>query len=159
MKLISKKIKAGIGVGELKFGISKDNVKKILGEPENREKYSYSNSEKDLTETWYYKGLGLNISFDEEDNWRLCLITIESETYILQNQIFIGKDKKEILSKLKKLEIIDIEYEDMSTIESPTHELYSSDSLGINFWFDYNKLTEIQISPLFIDNETIKWPE
>ena len=47
----------------------------------------------------------------------------------------------------------------MATIESPTHELYSSDCLGINFWFDYNKLTEIQISPLFIDNNTIKWPE
>ena len=47
----------------------------------------------------------------------------------------------------------------MSTVENPTHELYSSDSLGINFWFDDNKLSEIQVSPLFVDNETIKWPE
>jgi len=159
MKQISKKIKTGIGVGELKFGISKDEAKKILGEPDECEKYSYSNTEKDLTEIWYYKDLGLNISFDEEEDWRLGLITIESETYLFENKIFIGQNKNEILSKLKNLKIIDIEYEDMSTVENPTHELYSSDSLGINFWFDDNKLSEIQVSPLFVDNETIKWPE
>ncbi|QXP78836.1 hypothetical protein [Winogradskyella sp. HaHa_3_26] len=159
MKQISKKIKTGIGVGELKFGISKDDAKQILGEPDDCEKYSYSNTEKDLTEIWYYKNLGLNISFDEDEDWRLGSITIESETYLFENSIFIGQDKNEILSKLKNLKIIDVEYEDMSTIENPTHELYSSDTLGINFWFDNNKLSEIQINPLFIDDETIKWPE
>jgi|TARA_B110000240_G_C13145312_1_gene302869 hypothetical protein len=159
MKQISKKIKTGIGVGELKFGISKDDAKKILGEPDDCEKYSYSNTEKDLTEIWYYKNLGLNISFDEDEDWRLGSITIESETYLFENSIFIGQDKNEILSEFKNLKIIDVEYEDMSTVENPTHELYSSDTLGINFWFDNNKLSEIQISPLFIDDETIKWPE
>ncbi|WGD33692.1 hypothetical protein [Olleya sp. YS] len=159
MKQIFKKIKTGIGVGELKFGVSKDQAKKILGEPDDFEKYSYSNTEKDLTEIWYYKDLGLNISFDEEEDWRLCLITIESKTYLFENKIFIGQNKNETLSELKNLKIIDIEYEDMSTLENPTHELYSSDSLGINFWFDNNKLSEIQVSPLFKDNETINWPE
>lgn len=101
----------------------------------------------------------MNISFDEEDNWRLGLITIESEIYLLENRIFIGQEKKEILSELKSLKIIDIEYEDMSTVENSTHELFSSDTLGINFWFDYDKLSEIQLSPLFIDDEKIKWPK
>ena len=159
MKQISKEINPGIGVGELKLGISKENVRDILGEPDNCEKYSYSNTDKDLTENWDYKDLGLNISFDQEDNWKLCLITIESETYLLGNDIFIGQEKNKVLSDLENLKITDIEYEDMSTVEYPTHELFSSDTLGINFWFDYNKLTEIQISPLFVDDETIKWPE
>ncbi|QXP59018.1 hypothetical protein [Olleya sp. HaHaR_3_96] len=159
MKDISKKIKPGIGVGELKFGMSKNDAKKILGEPDSSEKYSYTNTEKDFTENWYYSDLGLNISFDEEDNWKLGLITIESEIYVFENSIYIGQEKNEILNELISLKITDIEYEDMETIENPTHELYSSDTLGINFWFDYNKLSEIQISPLFIDNETIKWPE
>ena len=47
----------------------------------------------------------------------------------------------------------------MSTVESPTHELISSDQLGINFWFDEDTLSEVQWGPLFVDDETIKWPE
>jgi hypothetical protein len=159
MKQISIEIKPGIGIGELKLGISKDKATEILGIPEKRDKYSYSNTDKDLTETWFYEKLGLNISFDEEDKWKLSLITIESEPYSLGKHICIGQEKKKVLSELEILKITDIEYEDMSNIESPTHELFSSDKLGINFWFDYDKLTEIQISPLFIDDNTIKWPE
>lgn len=159
MKQLLQKIQIGIGIGKLKFGITRDSVKEILGEPESCEKYSYSNTEKDLTETWYYTSLGINLGFDQEDDWRLGLITLESGTYFFDNKIFIGQEKKEVLSEIQNLNISDIEYEDMSSIESPTHELYSSDSIGINFWFDYNKLTEIQIAPLFVDDETIKWPE
>ena len=76
MKQLSKKIKLGIGIGELKFGITRDSVREMLGEPESCEKYSYSNTEKDLTESWYYTTLGISVGFDEEDNWRLGLIII-----------------------------------------------------------------------------------
>ncbi len=158
MIYVPKTIIPGIGLGELKFGITMDKVFQIIGEPERREKYSYSESNIDLTETWYYNALGFNVGFDEDENWKLILIAVKSEIYKL-NQIFIGQTKNIVLSELYKLEIKDIEYEYMGTIENPTHELISSDTLGINFWFDDEKLSEIQISPIFIDNETIKWPE
>lgn len=87
MKKKFKNIIPGAGLGELKFGISMDKAIQILGEPESIEKYSYTDSVEDLTETWYYKNLGINIGFNQEDNWRLTLITIKSEPYRLKKKI------------------------------------------------------------------------
>ena len=44
-------------------------------------------------------------------------------------------------------------------MESPSHELLASDFLGINFWFDEDQLSEVQWGPLFVDDESIDWPE
>ncbi len=41
MIYVPKTIIPGIGLGELKFGITMDKVFQIIGEPERREKYSY----------------------------------------------------------------------------------------------------------------------
>jgi hypothetical protein len=62
-------------------------------------------------------------------------------------------------NELRSKGITDLEYEDCSSEESPSHELLSSDSLGMNFWFDEDQLSEIQWGPLFVDDETIDWPE
>ena len=43
--------------------------------------------------------------------------------------------------------------------EAPSHELISSESLGINFWFDDDSVTEIQWGPYFNADESVQWPE
>ncbi|MCK5538944.1 MAG: hypothetical protein KAI79_19120 [Bacteroidales bacterium] len=62
-----KKIEIGKGLGELKFGMSRDEFKGILGEADKRNKFSYSGTENDLAETWYYYKLEISATFSDEN--------------------------------------------------------------------------------------------
>lgn len=152
-------IEEGQGLGVLKFGLERNAVELILGVPDEKKRYSYSKDEEDLTESWYYYSLDLFLGFDQEDDWRLVTIAITSTKYNFKGFSPIGLKKGELKSKLDTVGISDLEFEDYSSIENPSYELLSSDSLGINFWFDENRLSEVQWGPLFIDDETINWPE
>ncbi len=153
-------IEEGQGLGELKFGLERKQVELILGAPDEKETFSYSEEEEDdMTENWHYDDLELSLSFDEGDDWRLGTISITSSQYLLKGFAPIGLSKEDLETKLEALGIEDLEYEDWSPEESPAHELMASDSLGINFWFDEDKLSEVQWGPLWIDEETILWPE
>ena len=35
-------------------------------------------------------------------------------------------------------------FDDLSSIENPSHELIFSDKLEMNFWFDQNSLSQVQ---------------
>lgn len=152
-------IEEGQGLGVLKFGLERNEVELILGKPDEIESYSYSKDEEDLTENWHYDDLDLSLGFDEEDYWRLATIAITSSEYSFKGISPIGFSKDELKNELKIKGIVDLEFEDWSSKESPSHELLSSDSLRINFWFDENRLSEVQWGPLFLDDETIHWPE
>jgi len=154
-----KDIKSGLGLGIIKFGMSRDQVREILGEPDELELPPYSDEKEDQSETWHYDDFELSLGFDQEDNWRLGTLAITSENYELLGKGLIGLNKEELISELNSLKIDDLELEDWSSIDIPTQELLGSESLGINFWFEDNKLSEIQWGPLFIDENTIRWPE
>lgn len=151
-------IDEGQGLGVLKFGFDRKAVELILGKPDEIEDYSYQSDEEDLTENWHYDELDVSLGFDEEDDWKLTTISITSSNYIFKGIPLLGLSKEALKNELKAKGIIDLEYENLSSEELPTHELLSSDSLCINFWFDEDQVSEVQWGPLFIDDETIDWP-
>ena len=55
MKKALKEIKLGYGLGNLKFGMTRKEVELMLGKPSFIDKYSHSDSKKDLTESWQYE--------------------------------------------------------------------------------------------------------
>ncbi len=155
-----KYINPGIGLGELKFGMSQDEVKEILGLPNEIEIYQYlpNTEESEFSENWHYEELELSISFSSEDDWRINTISINSHHYSLWNSIKIGQSivqVEEILNKLKKANYI---CEDWSNLESPDHKLFELNEYYLNLWFDNKELSEIQWSPKFINDEEIDWP-
>lgn len=154
-----KQILSGIGLGELNFGMTRDQIESILGQPNEKEKYSYADLGDDFTENWHYDALELSLGFDQEDDWRLVTLAVTSKDYEFDGIIPIDLTKKELTSELNNIGINDLEYENWTTKESLSHELISSKKSGINFWFDENSLTEVQWAPLLIDDETIKWPD
>lgn len=157
--VVGNEIIEGVGLGKLKFGMEMNTVQLILGEPAEKDKYSYTKEGNDLTESWHYTNFELSLSFDQEDNWRLGGIAITSKDYKFHEFIPIGLSKTQLTFQLKKIKVNDLEHEKWATEEDPSHELLSSELLGINFWFDEDSLTEVQWGPLFLDEETIKWPE
>jgi hypothetical protein len=149
----------GIGLGKLKFGMSRDDVKAILGEPDHQETTHYGEDESDQSDAWEYHPLRLDLSFEEAEDWRLMIISVSSEDYHLKGSSLIGLDMDELMEELEVLGIKDLEIEDLSSEDHPNQKLISSESLAINFWLHENILEEIQWGPQFIDDETIQWPE
>lgn len=158
VKETQKEILPGIGLEDIRFGMQSNEVYSILGCPNEIEIYCYPGLPNDKSEKWYYKKDELSISFHEEDEWKLNTISINSDNCHFKNLIYGNQDLKSVKSILVELGFENFEFEDWSNIESPDHKLISIDQLEMNFWFDHEKLSEIQWGPLFSDNETIVWP-
>ncbi len=154
-----KEIKAGYGLGMLKFGISRAEVEKLLGKPDEIEEHSYSDTDDDVTETWHYDELELSLEFDKEEDWKLITMSVSSEFYEFMGKSLISVSEDKLISAFEELKIEDFEEEELSPIENPSQKLISLEDLGINFWFDNDVLLEIQWCVLFIDDDTIDWPK
>jgi len=158
MKEALKEIKPGYGLGVLKFGMSRAEVKLMLGEPSFIDKYSHSDSANDLTESWEYDQLELSLSFDEEENWKLTMISITADFYELGGKSFVGLPEDKLVEELNQLEFKDLDLEDCSEQDGQNHKVIEIEDKSINFWFIDGVLDEIQWSPFFIDDDTIDWP-
>ena len=156
MKKELKDIKPGIGLGNLKFGMSRAEVKLMLGEPSFIDKYSHSDSDEDLTESWDYEDLELSLSFDEDEDWRLTMMSVTSKHYNLEGVSLIGLKEKYLLQKLETFELGSLDVEETETDGQKVIEV---EEQSINFWLVDGVLDEIQWSPFFLDDDTIQWPK
>lgn len=158
MKDSIKEIKPGIGLGQLKFGMERDDVNSLLGEPTRVDTYAYSAEGNEMTEDWFYDSLGLSVSFDQEEGWKLTTVSIEKEGYLLGDIDLIGKTESELLEILKAKGFDDLEDDLLADEFGEEQQLISSEEKCVNFWLVDKKVNEVQWSPLFIDEDTIKWP-
>ncbi|RYD76381.1 MAG: hypothetical protein EOP53_14770 [Sphingobacteriales bacterium] len=151
-------IKIGQGLGDIKFGISREKLKEILGEPEETEAFSLGEDGFDTTESWHYDEFEFSASFDEEFDWKLVRIAISAPEAELNGEKIIGLTKDELLKKLEALDFCDLDFEDLSSADSTNQELVAADEYGMTFWLDNGVVSEIQWEPLFVDEDTIRWP-
>lgn len=159
MKKQLKEIKLGVGLGPIRFGMTKAEVKLILGKPSNAETFSYSDSDEDLTECWDYQDLELSLNFDEEENWKLTMISVTSKFYELEGISLIGLNGEQLLAQLNKLKIGKVEIEDFSEEDVFDNELIEIEDKSLSFWLNNDVLDEIQWTPFFIDEDTLNWPK
>ena len=107
-------VKIGIGLDQIKFGMERSEVLEILGEPTEKELFSYSEDEEDLTEVWHYDENEMSLSFDEADNWRLIMIAASDDTFELKGKDIVGRSYEDVLSILKELDLTNIETDEVS---------------------------------------------
>jgi len=149
----------GTGLGPIRFGMSRTDVHELLGEPDEKEQYTFSESLDDMTESWHYDELELSASFDEEENWRLVSLAASSDDFTLNGVTLVGMGREELLSHLKDWDIQDLEFEDLSTLDTPDHKLITSPENGLDLWLDHGILSEVQWSVVFLDDDTVAWPK
>ena len=155
-----KDILIGKGFDEIRFGMTREEVKKILGEPDEVDAYASSEEEEDNTEAYHYDDLELSVSFDEIDEWRLGSIAVSSPDALLEGTKLIGKSDDDLLAEISVFELGESEREDVSSPESPDHEVISFTEASINFWLENGAVSEIQFGPIWDDeNEEVMWPE
>ena len=133
------------GVGKLTFGQSEDDVKQLLGQPDETDTMEHEDGTTSLH--FMYYDIGLYLSFDSEDDFSLSDIEVDSDEFVLENQIRVGSTKDEVLAYLKKKGHNNPTIEDVSSDEDPDMELIAVDELGINFWLQDGEINSIQLSP------------
>jgi hypothetical protein len=152
-------VKVGNGLGDVLFGINKEKLKYLLGEPDEIDTYNASGDEDEfLTETWHYDEYEFSVSFDEEDNWRLTTFSISSPDCNINGHQLIGKKLDDVIKILDAENFGDNELENLSD-DNNEHKLISYVSSSLNLWFENNLLSEIQWGVLWTDEDTPKWPE
>lgn len=150
-------IKLGEGLGEIKFGMTREQVRMILGEPDDIDQYSDSDLEDDSSESWHYDELEISLSFDEDADWKLVTIAVSSSEYLFQGKKLIDLETTDLMKELEPFNLGASETEDWSSDEIPNHKLISYSDYQVNFWLEDGQLTEIQWGPLLSDDE-VKWP-
>ena len=132
-------IKPGIGLGDLRFGSTRDEVEVYLGKPDRLE----SELEPGACPMWYYDSIGVSISFDDDD-LRLNIIETSSPSATLNGHTLIGKTKDEVMSFIES-NISGSHEEERYDLDGDSRgcELYFS-SQSLHLWLEDDILTEIQ---------------
>lgn len=152
----NRAITPGKGVGEILLGMTRDQVEKLIGKPDEIEEIDYDDGESAVT--WFYYQLQIDLNFESEDDLKLSFISVENENYLLNGKIKVGMDKQAVLEACAELEFSTPELENFSTDDVPDQELIALEKENINLWFTDGKLDEIQFGPFWEDDETPIWP-
>ena len=161
MKKEIKEIIPGVGLGTLKFGMTRDEVKKLVGKQDEVENLpGFEEEVNDELESWHYDEHEFSLVFDADYDWRLVSIAVSDPYFTFHGKNIIGMDKQETLGLLSNLGIEISNEEDLSDDENPNLELIESEDAGLMVWFADDEVIEIQILPdVEEDGETLIWPE
>jgi len=153
------RILLGEGLEHVKFGMTRSQVNKILGKPDETEVYHFSEDEEDLTEAWHYDDQGFSVSFDQENDWLLGSIAVSQTPCVLEGMDVMDLNRDELIVGLKKLEIGDLEIDtQVDEAEGLSLEVIYSPDENICFFLEQEKVTEVKWSPRWTDAEILDWP-
>jgi hypothetical protein len=164
MKLNIKEIIPFVGIGDLKFGMTRDQVKNLLGEPsevDNVPGFEEESVNDDL-ESWHYDQYEFSVVFDAMYEWKLVSISISDPHFTLFGKSVIGADKIDTLALLESKGYSPSATEDVQNDEDGEEdiELYEFEDLAMMIWCIEDEVIELQILPdVEEDSETIKWPD
>ncbi len=158
MTKVSKQINLGKGLGGLLFGVEKNAVSDILGTPDEVEQYTDEETEEVLNEAWHYDEMELSLSFDKEEEWKLCTISVSDADFTLNGEQLIGATEETLIEFIEAQKLGEFEKEEWSLDDDETQMLITIESQSINFWFTEGIVTEIQWGPLYTEDNTTIWP-
>ncbi len=148
-------IEPGAGLGAIKFGMIRQQLRMLLGEPDDKEQYEQGHFRKEKTEAWHYDEMELSLGFDEVEDWRLVELSVTSNKYLLNGKPLIGLNRLEAIRVLNNMNIKDLVFES----PDPNQNMIASENTGIVLWLDEGVVSEIQWGALLKDQYTVSWPE
>jgi hypothetical protein len=136
-----------VGFKNIHFGMSREQVRSLVGEPEDLE--SYEEGSDDASEVWYFWSDGVSYHFDADSDWRLTTIEVSSPEALLENRAVMGISHLELKNLLhgKDAHWPESEEEPVSVTE-----------WGMNFWIEEGVLTSVQWGVPIGDDDCEIWP-
>ncbi len=154
-----QEITLGQGLDNLTFGITREEVLNIMGEPNEKEKID-GDKESGGMEAWHYDEQNISLSFEEDADWRLLSITSASAEILFEGIDLIGLSQGEVMEQMEVFDLGDFELEDLSEDGLEGQTVAANPDCSLNLFFDNDILAEIQWGPFWDDdNEDVIWPE
>ncbi|EKO59611.1 hypothetical protein [Leptospira kirschneri] len=155
-------IEIGKGLNGIYFGMSIDEVKSKLGEPDEIYDYDYEGTQ---STGYEYFSEESEYEFDQEEDNKLYSITISNPSIRLFGKPIIGESIETIRELLNQNGIDDLEEDDeeehdhQEVEHDHTHGVTAfSDKINAIFQFEEDELIFFGFSPLFKDDQ-IDWPQ
>jgi hypothetical protein len=151
-------ITPGEGLGSIKFGMTREQIQTMLGEPDEKESYTHDEQGEDITESWHYDDKEISVSFEKVEGWKLCTIAVSDPACTLDGHNIIGMTREELEDVLEDMGITELIEDDWSTDETPDYISLTCEDQEIVFWIEEGIVMDVQWGPFFIDEDTIRWP-
>lgn len=144
---MKKNIEIGIGIGDVKFGMSPDQVKVLLGEPDEVNKQVYSDEDPDYYSIeWHYDAIEMSVVFDMMETLELATISISSESFTLEGNSLIGNTIEKVMGLLDKTDLSS-EWEELEEEEDNSRSFVNEEE-GLSLYFEDGLLSELQLEML-----------
>ena len=144
-------IHPGIGLGNLKFGTTREQVRDYLGKPEK-----IDDSEKPSGWLrWEYPRIGVDAHFDFEFGLRLISLTIENRKATLNGKEFVGLDSKTALKLASSHGLGEYKRDEEDAALGWEAEF---DDLSLEFRFCEDRLLFISWRVFITDDDVVHWP-
>ena len=143
-------LKIGYGIGDIVFGMKREDIISLLGESDVKRKLDEFPD--DPAEEWDYNDQMLTLQFCDTENGRLESIESENKDISVFSEPIIGMDEKGVVELMKANGYGDYECDNY----------YSCKILGykynfIDFEITYGEVKRIKLGVLFDDNDNHIW--
>lgn len=142
----------GTGMGPLRFGATMDEVRALMGEPEEIEE----SEEEDEFEhqAWNYLEEGYSLYFDREDDYRLSCIETDHPGMRLFGEAIHSKSPEQIQELMRQHGYEASEVEKMDTGEMRV----SYEKEMIDLYFDEDELQFVNFGVFISEDLDVQWP-
>ena len=129
------------GLGKIEFSFDEDDIIEALGEADEIEEESFSDSESLVSLSYYDWGLDFFVEYIDDDK----ILSIHSDDMILADTHLASLEKDEMLKFIQKYhEENGIEFECEKAIEEDSdEECYFFDNIGLTIWYLNDIVTDI----------------
>ena len=149
-------IRAGMGLGKLRFGMTREAVTNEWGKPDEVE--VMEGPDGGQFESWHYDEWEVSLAFDDEEGGRLITLAVSSPDATLDGRQLLGQEQGVLQDILKDMGIQTQEVNDLPEEADEEQDLLVAPELEMNFWLDEGMCTEIQWSAFFENDDTVNWP-
>ena len=148
----------GTGVANLRLGMTKDQVRAIMGKPESITTDDFPDDSESIS--LHYPAQGLSFDFGSDNKYVLDTIRSERPDIRLFDRVLSGLSVKDALSlfeaqsHLPESDPLAFTDDDGSQVRA-----YDFDSLSLTLWFVNDALDAVQIGTFWADEDTPLFPE
>ena len=143
----------GQGIGDIKVGLTMDEVETIMGKPEEVE--TSEEDEEFEYEVWNYWEEGYSFYFDEDDDYRLGLIETANEEVTMFGEKIFQMKQAEVEALLKNKGLSNPDKETLETGEK--HVTYEKEMLDM--YFEKDALVTVKFGVHVTDDLEVMWPK
>ena len=138
------------GIGPIRFGQTRSQIRSLLGDPTTTDTVGVPGSE-----TWEYEQLNLDVSFDDDANWRVTGLSAQHPRFTLRGVSLLGLPFHTVVQLVPQLKLGAYERDD----QSPFGPTLTFPSFEVTICFRDGIADFISWYVLINDRDEYVWPD